>query len=49
VRDPPDFIRDLGRYTSQGGMVWVSGCEVCLMLLALAAACAEERARTAPA
>ncbi len=23
VRDPADFIRDLGRYTSQGGMVWV--------------------------
>lgn len=25
VRDPADFIRDLGRYTSQGGMVWVFG------------------------
>ncbi|HSE50716.1 MAG TPA: PQQ-dependent dehydrogenase, methanol/ethanol family [Gemmatimonadales bacterium] len=23
VRDPADFIRDLGRYTSGGGMVWV--------------------------
>ena len=23
VRDPADFIRDLGRYTSQGGMLWV--------------------------
>jgi PQQ-dependent dehydrogenase (methanol/ethanol family) len=23
VRDPADFIRDLGRYTSQGGMVWI--------------------------
>lgn len=25
MRDPPDFIRDLGRYTSQGGMIWVFG------------------------
>ena len=23
VRDPADFVRDLGRHTSQGGMVWV--------------------------
>jgi len=23
IRDPADFIRDLGRYTSGGGMVWV--------------------------
>jgi PQQ-dependent dehydrogenase (methanol/ethanol family) len=23
VRDPADYARDLGRYTSQGGMVWV--------------------------
>lgn len=23
VRDPSDYIRNLGRYTSQGGMVWV--------------------------
>ena len=23
VRDPADFIKDLGRYTSQGGMIWV--------------------------
>ena len=23
VRDPPDYIKDLARYTSQGGMVWV--------------------------
>ena len=23
VRDPADFIKDLARYTSQGGMVWV--------------------------
>ncbi len=23
VRDPADYIRDLARYTSQGGMVWV--------------------------
>jgi len=23
VRDPADYIRDLGRYTSQGGMLWV--------------------------
>ena len=23
VRDPADFMRDLARYTSQGGMVWV--------------------------
>ncbi|HTL05979.1 MAG TPA: PQQ-dependent dehydrogenase, methanol/ethanol family [Gemmatimonadales bacterium] len=25
VRDPADFIKDLGRYTSGGGMVWVFG------------------------
>ena len=25
VRDPADFIRDLGRYTSGGGVVWVFG------------------------
>ena len=25
VRDPADYIRDLARYTSQGGMVWVFG------------------------
>ena len=25
VRDPADFIKDLGRYTSQGGMVWIFG------------------------
>jgi hypothetical protein len=23
VRDPADFISDLARYTSQGGMVWI--------------------------
>ncbi len=23
IRDPADFIKDLGRYTSQGGMVWI--------------------------
>ncbi len=23
VRDPADFIKDLARYTSQGGMVWI--------------------------
>jgi lanthanide-dependent methanol dehydrogenase len=23
VRDPPDFMKDLARYTSQGGMVWI--------------------------
>ena len=25
VRDPTDFIKDLGRYTSGGGMIWVFG------------------------
>jgi PQQ-dependent dehydrogenase (methanol/ethanol family) len=25
VRDPADFIRDLARYTSQGGVVWIFG------------------------
>ena len=25
VRDPADFIKDLARYTSQGGMVWIFG------------------------
>ena len=25
VRDPADFIKDLGRYTSGGGMIWVFG------------------------
>jgi glucose dehydrogenase len=25
LRDPADFIRDLGRYTSGGGVVWVFG------------------------
>jgi PQQ-dependent dehydrogenase (methanol/ethanol family) len=25
VRDPADFIKELARYTSQGGMVWVFG------------------------
>jgi alcohol dehydrogenase (cytochrome c) len=25
VRDPADYIRDLGRYTTQGGMVWIFG------------------------
>jgi PQQ-dependent dehydrogenase (methanol/ethanol family) len=25
VRAPPDFMRDIGRHTSQGGMVWIFG------------------------
>ncbi|MEO8451356.1 MAG: PQQ-dependent dehydrogenase, methanol/ethanol family [Gemmatimonadota bacterium] len=27
VRDPADFIKDLGRYTSLGGMVWIFALE----------------------
>jgi lanthanide-dependent methanol dehydrogenase len=25
VRPPPDFMKDIGRHTSQGGMVWIFG------------------------
>ena len=25
VRAPTDYMKDIGRYTSQGGMVWIFG------------------------